>query len=308
MNLVRRAPIERRQAFFAAPHDIESLVETHVFEIAPNNSGSTFLMQALATCRQTWNLLLEGQFAFGFSGPNTRDHGRLLWSLHPWRDRLADPAAYDWPHNRAAWYFQAFASDPQASVFVTKAPPFLLLVDTLRRHFRNTKFLFMVRNPYAVCEGIHRYRTAQPVPPDMDYFEAAAEHVVNCLAWQRDNLETHGSRGVFFTYEAMCDEPERVAHEIRMLVLELDDLKLRQKLAVKGHYDEMLVNMNARQIARLTPEQVAVINRVFRRRRDVLAFFGYEIMEPPAGNAWEPRTEGASEAAVSHLRTSPGSA
>ena len=308
MNQVRPVPMERGQACFAAPRDIESAIETHVFGVAPNNSGSTFLMQALATCRQTWNLLLEGQFAFGFTGPNTRDHGRLLWSLRPWRDRLADPAAYDWPRNRTAWYFQAYARDPQASVFVTKAPPFLLLVDTLRRHFRNAKFLFMVRNPYAVCEGIHRYRTGQPVPPDMDYCEAAAEHVVNCLALQRDNLETHGSRGVFFTYEAMCDEPERVEWKIRSLVPELDDLKLRQKLGVKGHYDEMLVNMNTRQIARLTSGQVATINRVFRGRRDVLDSFGYEIMEPPAGNAWEPRTEGASEAAEPHLRTSPGSA
>ena len=283
MNQVRRVHMERGQAFFAAPRDIKDVIETHVFGIAPNNSGSTFLMQALAICRQTWNLLLEGQFAFGFTGPNTRDHGRLLWSLRPWRDRLADPAAYDWPRNHTAWYFQAYARDPQASVFFTKAPPFLLLVDTLRRHFRNAKFLFMVRNPYAVCEGIYRHRLGQPVPPDMDYFEAAAEHVVNCLALQRDNLETHGSRGVFFTYETMCDEPERVERRIRSLVPALDDLKLRQRLHVKGHYDEMLTNMNTRQIARLTPKQIATINQAFCRRRDVLDSFGYEILEPPIG-------------------------
>ncbi len=298
MNQVRPVPVERGQAFFAAPRDIESVVETHVFVIAPNNSGSTFLMQALVTCRQTWNLLLEGQFAFGFTGPNTRDHGRLLWSLRPWRDRFANPAAYDWPTNRRAWYFQAFASDPQASVFVTKAPPFLLQVGALRRHFRNAKFLFMVRNPYAVCEGIHRYRTGQPLPPDMGYFEAAAEHVVNCLALQRDNLETHGSRGVLFTYEAMCDEPERVERAIRSLVPALDDLNLRQKLAVKGRYDEMLSNMNARQIARLTSKQIAIINQVFRRRGDVLDYFGYEIMEPRIGNVGRPDAEEAPAAAV----------
>ena len=280
---IRQVAVKRSQATFAALQDIGSVVGTHLFGIAPNNSGSTFLMQALATCRQTWNLPLEGQFAFGFIGPNTYDHGRLLWSHRPWRDRLADPAAYDWPRNRAAWYFQAFARDLHASVFFTKAPPFLHHVGALRRHFRNAKFLFLVRNPYAVCAGIWRYRTGQPIPPGRDYFEAAAEHVVNCLASQRDNLETHGSRGVFFTYEAMCDEPERVERQIRALVPELDDLKLKQRLAVKGLYDEMLTNMNARQIARLTPEQIATVNRVFRRRRDVLRSFGYEVMEPTEG-------------------------
>ena len=281
---VQQVPAERSQPFFAAAYDIGSVVETHLFGVAPNDSGSSFLMTALATCRQTWNLPKEGQFAFGFTGPNTRDQGRLLWSHRPWRDRFADPTAYDWPRNRTAWYFQAFARDPQASVFFTKAPPFLLLVDSLRRHFRNAKFLFMVRNPYAVCAGIGRYRTNQPVPPGKEYFEAAAEHVVNCLALQRHNLETHGGRGVFFTYEAMCDEPERVERQIRALVPALDDLKLRQRLAVKGSYDEMLTNMNARQIARLTPEQIATVNRVFRQRRDVLDFFGYEIIESSEGS------------------------
>ena len=94
--------MERGQAFFAAPRDIKSLVETHLFGIVPNNSDSTFLMQALATCQQTWNLPLEGQFAFGFTGTNTQDHDRLLWSLPRWRDRFADPATYDWPRNRTA--------------------------------------------------------------------------------------------------------------------------------------------------------------------------------------------------------------
>ena len=212
--------------------------------------------------------------------------------MRPWRDRFTDPAAYDWTRNRRAWYFQAFARDPQASVFVTKAPPFLLQVGALRRHFRNTKFLFAVRNPYAVCEGIHRYRTGQPLPPDVDYFEAAAEHVVNSLALQRDNLERHGSRGVFFTYEAMCDEPARVERQIRSLVSALGDLKLRRKLAVKGLYDEMLSNMNARQIARLTSKQIETINRIFCRRRDVLDYFGYEIMEAPIENVGRPGAEG----------------
>ena len=45
-------------------------------------------------------------------------------------------------------------------MFVAKSPPHVLHVAQLARHFRNTPFLFMVRSPYAVCEGICRhYRT-----------------------------------------------------------------------------------------------------------------------------------------------------
>ena len=45
-------------------------------------------------------------------------------------------------------------------MFVTKSTQHVLHVEQIVRHFRNARFLFMVRNPYAVCEGIcRRYRT-----------------------------------------------------------------------------------------------------------------------------------------------------
>ena len=132
-----------------------------------------------------------------------------------------------------------------------------------------------------------------------------AEHVVNYLALQRDSLETQGSRGVFFSYEAMCDEPERVERQIRALVPALADLRLRQRLAVKGQYDEMLTNMNAWQIAWLTPEQIAAVSRVFRQRRDVLDFFGYEILESAEGSVRGPGGEGAPAATAPSLAARP---
>ena len=143
----------------------------------------------------------------------------------------------------------------------------------------------MVRNPYAVCEGIGRRYVSRPLvfaartKADVDPLEAAAVHVVNCLERQRRNLETHGDRGVFFTYETMCAEPERVARQIQALVPAIGDLNLRQRLAVKHEHHEMLTDMNARQIARLDASQVATLNRVFRAHRDTLDYFGYDLMD-----------------------------
>ena len=266
-------------------HDVDDLVGVHLFGVAPNNSGSTFLKEALATCRATWNLDWGGKDVFGYVGPVPRLPG--LWaSEQRWVDLLTDPRSYDWPRTRKAWYFQAFARSPDASVFYTKSSLHVLLVDELARHFRNAKFLFMVRNPYAVCEGIcRRYREPErpfpggPWPRVPNLLEAAARHVAACLEWQRRNIQAHGDRGVFFTYEAMCAEPKRTAQAIRALAPELDDLNLRQRLSVKNRYREMLTDMNARQIARLGAEEFAAFNRVFREREDVLAWFGYRVLE-----------------------------
>ena len=262
-------------------HDVEGAVRTHLFGLAPNNSGSTFLKEALATCRATWNLLREGQHMLGFAGPVGSQKAPLIWSAEPdWLAPLTDPGAFDWRRTRRAWYFQAFARTPEASVFYTKAPPFLAYAGELARHFPNPKFLFMVRNPYAVCEGICRNLRRSSRARGRNLPADAARHVVNCLDYQRRNIETHGERGVFFTYEAMCDEPEAVEAKIRALVPELDDLRLRQRLPVKGNYHEPLTNMNERQIARLDAARIETFNRVFEKRRDLLEHFGYELMEP----------------------------
>ena len=280
----QRTPLTRVSG---AGRDLDAVVATHLFGVCPNNSGSTFLGHALATCRAAWSLPKEDKRMLGYVGPVTyrspapgAPKPGLIWGARQyWIDRFADPHHYDWPRNRKAWYFQASARDPHAPVFVTKAPPFLLLVDQLIRHFRNAKFLFMVRNPYAVCEGICRNYRSQFVTEGRSLEEEAAIHVANCLAWQRRNVEAYRDRGVFFTYEAMCAEPERVAQRIRELVPELDDLNLRQRLPVKeSTYDEMLTDMNARQIARLDAAQIATFNRVFRQYRDVLAYFGYDLL------------------------------
>ena len=309
---------------YGAACDAAHAVTTHLFGIAPNNSGSTFLMRALATCRAIWNLPDEGQKMPGFAGPSSsrplgpgEPRPAKLWAAdRRWLDQFADSDAYDWPRTRKAWYFQAYARDPEASVFYTKSPPHLVIVDELARHFRNAKFLFMVRDPYAVCGEIiryyrndrpHKYATLMARFPDRTLPELAAAHVATCLARQRRNVEAHEDRGAFFTYERMCADPEHVAHDIRALIPEIDDLDLRQRLPVKGRYHEMLTDMNARQIARqiarLDAAELAACTRVFRQHRDVLDYFGYELV--PVGGSSPPTPKGTPIESATSAGTQP---
>ena len=278
----------RDRAAYGARQDLDRIVKTHLFVIAPNNSGTTFLRTALATSRQTWNLPGEGRAALGYGGPDFVNDRRLLGSNRipgsqaHWLDILSDPESYDWPLTRKAWYFQAWARDPRAAVFVTNLHPFI--VGELARHFRNARFLFLVRNPYALCEGIcralrRRLRRNLPVAVAGDQLEtAAARHVAVSLEQQRRNLESQGTQGLCFTYEAMCAEPERTAQSIRALVPQIDDLNLRQRLPVKGRHDAVLTDMNARQISRLGAGRIALCNRVFRRHVGMFDYFGYDFL------------------------------
>ena len=266
--------------FYGANNDLEHLITTHLFVICPNNSGTTFLKNALSTSRHTWNLTHEGQNTHGFAGPVPR-HMKIgkLWAAE--QERLAmliDPANYNWPEIRKAWYFQSFAHDNKATIFVENSPPFLLLVDQLAHEFANARFIFMVRDPYAVVEGIRRALAQERgmIIPDAGVLTAAASHLMTCFEYQRRNIERFAGQGIFFTYETLCDQPEQIERQIKQLVPELQDLRLRQKLKAKS-YDEVLRNMNQQQLARLAPADLSTINETFVPRRDLLDFFGYSL-------------------------------
>lgn len=267
--------------FYGAKYDVENLIETHLFIICANNSGTTFLRNALATCEHTWNLQREGQHTYGFAGPSSiglKAYKRWA-SDDEWIEKFTDPKDYNWDVIKKAWYFQAFSQSENATIFVEKSPPFLLIVDQLIENFRNPKFLFMTRNPYAVVEGLLRksvrsswYRETNP----SDLFKIASNHVINCLKYQRKNIENYADRGVFFTYEQMCENSEKVENSIRGLVPQLADLNLRQRIKVR-EYDENLRNMNEQQIARLSKDDVCRINEIFILHRDLLESFGYSL-------------------------------
>ena len=291
---------------FGAGRDLERLVDTHLFCVVPNHGGSSFLRTALETSHATWNLTFDGPWLRGYVGPRWEPLPDFpmpgkVWAAEPrWAAALADPARHDWQRTRHAWYFQAHAWRPDASVFVEKSVRNPAQVRMLASNFRNAKFLFVVRNPYAVCEGI--WRTFQQRHPQLTsaacwggepFEEVVARHVLNILLMQARNLDAFGDRGIFFTYEELCRAPEHVAQRIRALVPALGDLRLRQRLSVKGTYDEPLTDMNAKQIARLNARQVAAFNRVFAPSRNLIEHFGYELLAAPTS----PASEGSSPVA-----------
>lgn len=263
--------------FYGAAYDLDELVTCNLFIISPNNSGSTFLNNIFSTSAHTWNLKREGQHTYGFSGPiPLEENAALLWaSKSKLIDKFSSHTAYNWTTTKKAWYFQSFSKNETASVFIEKSPPSLLRVDQLKNNFTNPKFIFLVRNPYAVVEGI--YRRFKNRSKD-DVLSLAAKHIVNCFYYQKKNVEDNYNLGIFFTYEDMCSNPKPIEEKIKSFMPVLDDIKLEQKVPVKGLYDEMLRDMNHQQISRLTKKEIFRINRIFKPNEGILNHFGYKLL------------------------------
>ena len=254
-------------------------IRTHLFLLCPNNSGSTYLGNAIKRSQHVWGFRPEGQHVFGFAGPHTQGHEHaLIWGSTPETRAVFEDADYDWERTERAWYYHAEAARDDASVFFTKSPPFLLIAQQLRAHFRGTRFILMVRNPFAMMEGIvRRYDQLERFETRAELIKATAQHIVTCFEYQAKNRAAFADIACSFTYEELCAAPDAAAKKIAALVPVLDDLDLTQRLAVKGQYDERLRNMNADQIARLSDDDLAGAARVFAPHAELFEPHGYSI-------------------------------
>jgi hypothetical protein len=254
-------------------------VRQWLFVVPQNGSGSTFLTACLHTCRRVIALPAEGQHVRGFRGPSPRLFDeQFAWARRGCRvaGALATDLLYDWPATRRAWLAVARPSSPVADVLVEKSPPNMVRVDLLDRHFPGARFLFLVRDPFALAESVIRHR---PDLPDAE--GAAVEHIVACLERQRANADRHvpSGAGLLLRYEDLCDEPGAAEARLQAWLPELGDICVRRHVRVRD--DELpLTNLNAEHHARLGRAATTRLAAAFGPHEELLAWFGYPTVLP----------------------------
>jgi Sulfotransferase family len=227
-----------------------------LFLLGLNNSGTSILSRILASHPRVRSLPNEGQLltpAF----PSAPRHGvGRNWTKRPdvfrWTE-ASDPA----PALRARFDW-AYLFEPGPGILLEKSPPDTIRARWLQANFRPSRFVAVTRHPYAVCEGIRR-RTGLAV-------EEAAQH------WTRGNeilLEDvgHLERCLALTYETLTEDPEEELERVRSF-LELEepfdpDVVSAPILMhnITGQA-QPIQNLNARSLERLSPEDLAAIDRI----------------------------------------------
>jgi hypothetical protein len=256
-----------------------------LFIICMNNSGSTLLERLLSDCRN----------AVGFpppGGPNEQVNGQgfvpdlmpIPGKIEPqcrriWSEQAAvfeDEARYQWPKIkrrwREKWALNTKFQTANPRVFLEKSPPNVYRAAMLQKHFSNSFFILMQRNPYAVAEGIRRRANFS--------IERCIRHWIRCAQKQMENQRTL-PRAIYLSYEQLSEQPESSQERIIQLIPELDDLDIRKDVVaqtLEGQLRQQIVNYNAKQIALLSPEDLAAINAHLDRAPEVMAHFGYEFI------------------------------
>lgn len=240
----------------------------HLFLLVPNNSGSSILHDILATSKEVAVLPAEGQFCENFVGPIAATF-KVAHFFTEKEKIFRNNKNYEWSVIKRQWNYHWKKNNSNAKIKLQKSPPDILRPDLLQQHFENVKFIIMIRNPYAMVEGILRANSNATV-------EQAARHAVRCLEIQLENSEKYLTDMVL-RYEDFTNDPTTSINSI-MDYLNITDIKHNQIFNVKG-YTSSIKNMNDIQIKKLTDSQIKNINKIFIPKQHVINDCGYSIID-----------------------------
>lgn len=199
-----------------------------------------------------------------------------------------DPATpIDWNNVRRIW-LDELRSKGRPCIAVEKSPPHLVRMRGLLATFSDmpATVLRLTREPYAVCASwAKRYSpdelaadwgapTAGLDPQGPQFFEELGR----MYGWRAKLMDDlRDVTDLCVSYEDLAADPAAALAPLMERMPLFAGLDPSAEIAIKDYPPQALVDMNARQVARLTLVQREAITRGLQPFRQAVAAIGYEI-------------------------------
>lgn len=248
--------------------------EKWVFVVGCYNSGTELLMRMLGSHPSISSLPDEGQFLTDQLLSDYQVGLPRMWVLREDLFRLAeDDTGPDPERLRREWLMRLDRSRP---IFLEKSPPNMARTRWLQRHFENAHFLAIVRNGYAVAEGIRRKAEPHHLRGRWPLELCARQWARSNEVLLEDAEELAHVRWV--RYEDLAEDPDGSLAEV-LSFLGVDAAP-DEGIDLEGQWEiherrEPIRNMNAESIARLTDPEIRLLGD---EMSDMLGRFGYEVL------------------------------
>ena len=243
--------------------------KTWVFLVGCYNSGTTLLAELLGQHPSISALPTEGHF---ITDQFVKDYDIGLPRMWVEREDLfrlnEDDEGPDALRVKKEW---AMRLDLKKPVLLEKSPPNSAKMRWLQKHFENAHFVGIMRNGYAVAEGITR--------------KADPKHLINswpiemsAYQWKRSNEvmqqdAEHLKKFMWVRYEDLADDTVGTLSKITDFIgIDGFDAFESDRQWTIHERDEKVRNMNDESISRLSTRQIETINDV---AGDMLDEFGY---------------------------------
>lgn len=241
--------------------------EKWVFIIGCYNSGTTLLNRLLAAHPAIGSMPNEGQF-YTDQLPRGAQFGlRRLWALKPdlfYLNELSDSAININKLKREwAWFY----NDVNRPVLLEKTIANAARTRWLQKNFESSSFIILLRDPYAVAEGIRR-KEGHSLEEAILQWKNSYELVWNDLPF----LE----RKLVLKYEDLVADTDKSLMEIAaFLQIKAFEKSFADETFEVHKVQSKIENMNASSYKRLSPEDFKTINRI---AGDLIMKLGYTLM------------------------------
>ncbi len=243
--------------------------KTWVFLVGCYNSGTTLLAELLGQHPSISALPTEGHF---ITDQFVKDYDIGLPRMWVEREDLFRLTEKDQGPNpirvKKEW---AMRLDLRKPVLLEKSPPNSAKTRWLQAHFENAHFVGIVRNGYAVAEGITRKADPQHLVDGWPIEKSAYQ-------WKRSNEilqqdAEHLKRFMWVRYEDLAADTVGTLNKITDFIsLQSFGSFEKDRSWTIHERDEKVRNMNQESIDRLSPAQIEQINRI---AGDMIDAFGY---------------------------------
>jgi hypothetical protein len=246
----------------------------NIFLLNPPFTGSTAMADLLLKSPVTWSPWGngEGQWVEEVTEEMRRD---------PWNPEVD----FDWGRIRAAWMKRKPAGK---SIMIEKSPPNILRVGSIIETFADSIFVISNRDPYAWLGGvIHHEKYRQEISNLHRRREIITDEISQWVFRSRvliEDIERVRGRSVITRYQDFCASPQLFLHNLYNYCGDLQ-IDVRSQVRVKSYPVQRLVNMNDRQISRLTSGDLATANAILHDAKPVVEFFGYHLIDRKADSS-----------------------
>ena len=240
------------------------------FIVACNNSGTSLLQNILEKSDTVSTLPYEGQIYTRVLARARRKGFERVWSEYS--EKLTVNIGHslrDGPRLLHDWTKDL--KTPLHELIVEKTPANILRMTWLQRIFHKSYFVGLIRNGYAVAEGIKRKGNKD--------ISRAARHW-NIVNKKMLDESKRVRRFLLLNYEQLSEHPEKTMKQLANF-LELDPQPLEQAVCktfdfttVAGSGPSPIQNLNDESIARLSSDD---ITKIRTNADEMLEYFGYKI-------------------------------
>lgn len=253
----------------------------NIFILCMNNSGSTLLQKILATS----NVVLqfpekngiptssEGHNVAANYMPHPREYGVLgIWTERP--EIFQNSSLYNWPKIKESWTEEWKRSGSlDGKLLLEKSSPNSIRISLIEENFPESYFISMMRNPYAVCEGIRR-RQGYTLGRATNHWGKVARYHMQALEGMKNIIH--------ISYEDLCQNQDQVCEKINYFIpginLQKFDKKFSGHHSVLGSQPLEVTNLNNLQIKNLSKSDISSINSVLKNYAKEIKYFNYKLI------------------------------